>query len=116
SCSSAWRSGGKRGCRRRSTTRTRASRNSGTCRARICGNTCSRIGAGLRAGRGWREEDEMPHYVSKTSALKTQRITAGFSIGDLAKVANVTDWTIRRLEAGGTEQSHVVQKIADALG
>lgn len=46
--------------------------------------------------------------------LRTQR--GAMSVGDLAKKANVSDWTVRRLEAGGNCDAHEAQRIADALG
>jgi predicted transcriptional regulator len=56
--------------------------------------------------------------------LKTERESAGLSIGRLASLATVSDLTITTLEAkgsngldkGGTCDEHVAQRIADALG
>ena len=53
---------------------------------------------------------------SRADNCKAQREAAGMTITSLAKKANVTDWTIRVLEAGGTTDSYVVDRIADALG
>lgn len=50
----------------------------------------------------------------KLDNLKTQRGTT--SISDLARKANVSDLTLRRLEAGGTTTPTETQRIADALG
>lgn len=48
--------------------------------------------------------------------MKSQRESAGHTITSLAKKANVSDLTIRRLEGGGNIETHVAQQIADALG
>ena len=59
----------------------------------------------------------MPHYISKLTALKTQRVAAGLSIGDLAKKAGVSDWAIMNTESnGGTLRTTEAQLIATALG
>ncbi len=52
----------------------------------------------------------------KFSALQSQRIAAGLGIGELAKKANVGDWTIRQLEAGGNCEHYEGERIAAALG
>ncbi len=54
--------------------------------------------------------------TSKLDSLAAQRVSASHSITTLAKKANVSDWTIRSLEAGGDIETHVAQRIADALG
>jgi len=58
----------------------------------------------------------MSKGTKKLDNLKAQRELAGHSITSLAKRANVSDWTIRNLEAGGNIDSYVAQRIADALG
>lgn len=50
----------------------------------------------------------------KLNSLKSQRATT--PLGDLAKRANVSDLTLRRLEAGGNASVVETQRIADALG
>src|SRR5438046_793382 len=58
----------------------------------------------------------MPHYRSKATTLKTRRIAGGFSIGDLAKRAGVSDFLIVNLESnGGTAQATELQLVANAL-
>lgn len=54
--------------------------------------------------------------TKKLDSLKTQRIAAGHTVSTLAKKANVSDKTINNLEAGGNDEPHVCQRIADALG
>ena len=59
----------------------------------------------------------MPHYRSKLTNLKAQRVAAGLSIGDLAKKAGVSDWAIVNTESnGGTLTSAEANLIATALG
>lgn len=53
---------------------------------------------------------------SRLDSMKAQRELAGHTITTLAKKANVSDDTVRRLENGGTVQNHIAQRIADALG
>lgn len=53
---------------------------------------------------------------SKLDTLQSQRIAAGHTITTLAKKANVSDLTIRSLENGSNIETHVAQRIADALG
>lgn len=53
---------------------------------------------------------------SKLDSLQSQRIAAGHTITTLAKKANVSDLTIRSLENGSNIETHVAQRIADALG
>lgn len=48
--------------------------------------------------------------------MKTERLSAGLSIGDMARKSNTSDWLIRQLEAGGNCDGHESQRIADALG
>jgi predicted transcriptional regulator len=50
----------------------------------------------------------------KLDNLKAQRSTT--PLGDLAKRANVSDWTLRRLESGGNAGVNETTRIADALG
>lgn len=52
----------------------------------------------------------------KLDSLRAQRLAAGLDITALARKANVSDMTIKRLEDGGNEDPHIVQRIADALG
>lgn len=52
----------------------------------------------------------------RLDSLKAQRLAAGLDITGLAKKANVSDWTIRELEAGGNCEGYEAQRIADALG
>ena len=47
--------------------------------------------------------------------LKTERLSAGYQVDDLARLANVSDNTIKQLEDGGTAELNVCQRIADAL-
>lgn len=58
----------------------------------------------------------MSKGTQKLDSLKAQRESAGHSITSLAKKANVSDWTIVNLEAGGNIDNHIAQRIADALG
>ena len=58
----------------------------------------------------------MSRRTSRLDSLKTQREAAGHTVGTLAKRANVSDWIIRRLEAGGNCEPQEAQRIADALG
>jgi DNA-binding XRE family transcriptional regulator len=53
---------------------------------------------------------------TKLDSLAAQRIAAGHTVTTLAKKANVSDWTIRNLEAGGNIETDIAQRIADALG
>ena len=48
--------------------------------------------------------------------MKTQRELAGLDISAMARAANVSDVTIKRLEDGGHEDNAIAQRIADALG
>lgn len=52
----------------------------------------------------------------RLDSLAAQRAIAGLDITGLAKKANVSDWLIRQLEAGGNCEGHESQRIADALG
>lgn len=52
----------------------------------------------------------------KFDSLQAQRIAAGHTITTLAKKANVSDFTIVRLENGDDIEPHVGQRLADALG
>lgn len=54
--------------------------------------------------------------TSRLDSLAAQRTAAGLSITQLARKANVSDWTIRKLEAGSNCEPHEAQRIADALG
>jgi hypothetical protein len=59
----------------------------------------------------------MPHYRSKLTSLRTRRLAGGFSIGDLAKAANLTDRTIVNVESNGaTLNNDDAEKLAQALG
>lgn len=51
----------------------------------------------------------------RLDGLKARRILAGLSIAELARRANVSDWTIQTLEDGGNCDPHVSQRILDAL-
>lgn len=53
---------------------------------------------------------------SKLDNLKAERVSAGLSVMELAKAANVSERTIYVLEDGGEEELHIVTRIADALG
>jgi predicted transcriptional regulator len=53
---------------------------------------------------------------SRADSLKAQRTSAGHSVSGLAKLANVSDVTITRLENGGTAMHYEVERIAAALG
>lgn len=57
----------------------------------------------------------MSKGTSRLTAMKAQRESAGHSITSLAKKANVSDWDIRQIEAGGNVSGDVAQRIADAL-
>lgn len=52
----------------------------------------------------------------RLDSLKARRILGGFSIGDLAKKANVSDQTIVQLENGGNCLPEVTSRLIDALG
>lgn len=53
----------------------------------------------------------------KLDNMKAQRLVAGHdSVTTLAKKANVSDATIKRIEDGEGVEPHVSQRIADALG
>lgn len=52
----------------------------------------------------------------KLDNMKAQRDVGGLTVTGLAKKANVSDWTIRTLENGGTVDGLASQRIADALG
>jgi ribosome-binding protein aMBF1 (putative translation factor) len=53
---------------------------------------------------------------SKLTNLKAQRVAAGFSIGDLAKKAGLSDWDVVNTESnGGTLRNHDAAKLATAL-
>lgn len=54
--------------------------------------------------------------TSKLDSLKAQRESAGHTITTLARKANVSDLTIRVLEAGGNVNPTEAQRLADALG
>jgi len=54
--------------------------------------------------------------TSKLDSLAAQRIAAGHTVTSLAKKANLSDWTIRQIEAGGNVDNTSAQRIADALG
>lgn len=53
---------------------------------------------------------------SRLDSLKAQRLAAGLGVTELARKANVSDLTIKRLEDGGNVDTHEAQRIADALG
>lgn len=53
---------------------------------------------------------------SKLDSLQAQRLLAGMTITGLAKKANVSDLTIQTLENGGNVDSHVAERIANAIG
>lgn len=55
----------------------------------------------------------MPNH--RLDSLKTRRILGGYSIGELARRATVSDLTVVALENGGTCDPHVTQRILDAL-
>lgn len=48
--------------------------------------------------------------------LKSERLNATLTITGLAKKANVSDWCITNVEAGGNCEVYESQRIADALG
>jgi DNA-binding XRE family transcriptional regulator len=52
----------------------------------------------------------------RLDSLQTQRLIATLTVTGLAKKANVSDWTITNLEAGGNCEPAESQRIADALG
>lgn len=52
----------------------------------------------------------------RLDSLKTERLSAGHDVTQLAKKANVSDWAIRRAEAGAPLSVTESQRIADALG
>lgn len=54
--------------------------------------------------------------TTKLDNLKAQRLSAGHTVSTLAKKANVSDWTVVNLEAGGNVETIVAQRICDALG
>lgn len=51
----------------------------------------------------------------KLDNMASQRASASHSVTTLAKKANVSDFTIIRLENGGTADPTTSQRIADAL-
>lgn len=53
--------------------------------------------------------------ANRMDTLQTRRLAGGLSVGDLARQANVTDWTIQALENGGACDPVVTQRIVDAL-
>lgn len=55
-------------------------------------------------------------HGQRLDSLKTQRLSAGLSIADLAKKSNTSDRLILRLEDGGNCEGAESQRIADALG
>jgi transcriptional regulator with XRE-family HTH domain len=52
----------------------------------------------------------------KLTAMRAQRLAAGFTISDLAKRAGVGDRAIVIAEDGGAIHVNESQRIADALG
>jgi DNA-binding XRE family transcriptional regulator len=54
--------------------------------------------------------------TSKLDSLQSQRLSAGHTVTTLAKKANVSDRTVIMLENGGNIETHIAQRIADALG
>lgn len=52
----------------------------------------------------------------RLDSMQSQRTTATHTITSLAKKANVSDFTIIRLENGGATDPNTSQRIADALG
>lgn len=53
---------------------------------------------------------KLDNMQSQRGVSTTPRLT------DLAKKANVSDFTLIRIENGGTADPHVTQRIADAMG
>lgn len=53
--------------------------------------------------------------ANRMDTLQTRRILGGLSVGDLARLANISDWAVLQLESGGTCDSVVSQRILDAL-
>ena len=53
--------------------------------------------------------------TSKLDSLKSQRVSAGLTVGDLAKKANVNVGTIMDLENGDSIETHIAQRVCDAL-
>lgn len=53
---------------------------------------------------------------ARADNCKAQREAAGATVQALAKAANVSDWTIRQLEAGGVATQGEIDRIAAALG
>src|SRR5204863_3906660 len=55
------------------------------------------------------------HMAHKLTTLKARRLAGGFTIGDLAKKAGVSDWAITSAESGGAVHVNESQRILDAL-
>jgi len=52
----------------------------------------------------------------RLDGLQARRLLGGFSVGALAKAANVSDETIVQLENGGNCDPDITQRLLDALG
>lgn len=52
----------------------------------------------------------------RLDSLAARRLLGGFSVGSLAKAANVSDETVIQLENGGNCDPDVTQRLIDALG
>lgn len=48
--------------------------------------------------------------------LKTRRIAGGFSVRDLARLANVSDLTITKIENGDPCSPEITERLIDVLG
>jgi transcriptional regulator with XRE-family HTH domain len=48
--------------------------------------------------------------------LQAQRVAAGYTLNDLARLANVPVFWITQVEAGGNCDGALAQRLADALG
>ena len=57
----------------------------------------------------------MPSIGLRLDTLKARRLLGGFSVSELAKKANVGDWTILTLEDGGSVLEADALRILDAL-
>jgi predicted transcriptional regulator len=59
-------------------------------------------------------EDAMASTI-KLTALRAERVSAGYSVTRLAQLATVSDWTVTQSEAGGACTEPVAVRLADAL-
>lgn len=59
----------------------------------------------------------MPTSVGhRLDSLRSRRVAAGLSIGELARRANVSDLLVQTLENGGSCDPHITERLLDVLG